>query len=161
MPNRTSGRSTREKVKVHVAIPRSTPLEALNRGSEYAMSLRAGFNEPAHDPDSAETPGARREGQALRQERRTFDQRKNEARWWFRLKFTMAVLAALLLLAIAVTALWVVWHPSRYEPSVVATAWSVLSVQVLAAMAGIWKSLFSNPPAELEPVTRAPDDSPD
>ena len=90
----------------------------------------------------------------LRQERETFEQRKQQDALWFRLRLTMGFIAAFLLPVFAVSAGYVVVRHDQFPSSVVNAAAAVIFVDVAGLLIAVWK-LVLNPTSTtaMEPVT--------
>ena len=94
----------------------------------------------------------------LRQERETFNQRKQHNARWFTLRLRMAYIAAALLPAIAVFCIYIIFHHDQYPSTVVGSAAVALLVDVFGFVSAAWKIVLSPGAAvKLEPITR-PDD---
>jgi len=89
----------------------------------------------------------------LRQERETFDQRKEQEAKWFSLRIRMGYIAALMLPSVAMVAGYVLLNSSTFDDGVVTAAGSALFIDVLGLIAAVWKVVL-NPAyvTKLEPV---------
>ena len=97
-----------------------------------------------------------RADEMLRQERETFDQKKNHEERWFRLRLTMGYASIALLAAIMAVCTFILFNASTFSAGVVTAAGSALFVDVLGLLLGVWKiALNPNFMATLSPVTKA------
>lgn len=101
----------------------------------------------------AETIAIATAEEKLRQERETFDQRKEQDARYFKLKMTMGWIAAILLPAIGVTCGWIIFHSREFNSATVTVATSALLVDTLGLFVSIWKVVMGSGPKALEPVT--------
>jgi dolichyl-phosphate-mannose--protein O-mannosyl transferase len=92
--------------------------------------------------------------EGLRQERETFDQRKEQEARWFTLRLRMGYTAAVLLPAIAVGCGVVLYLHDNFPLTVVGSAGAALFVDVLSLFVAVWK-LVLNPRSitQLKPIT--------
>lgn len=96
-----------------------------------------------------------RADEMLRQERETFDQKKNHEERWFRLRLTMGYASIILLGAIMAVCTFILFNASGFSAGVVTAAGSALFVDVLGLLLGVWKiALNPNFMATLSPVTK-------
>lgn len=90
----------------------------------------------------------------LRQERETFDQRKQQEDRWFSLRLRMGYVAVVLLPAVAAVSAYIVINPSAYSATAVTTATGTLFVDVLGLFAAVWKVVLKPESiTKLAPVT--------
>jgi hypothetical protein len=89
----------------------------------------------------------------LRQERETFDQRKEQDARYFKLRMTMGWIAVVLLPAIGITCGWIIFHPHDFTPGTVTVAITALLVDTLGLVISIFKIVMGSGPRTLEPVT--------
>lgn len=90
----------------------------------------------------------------LRQERETFDQRKEQQERWFVLRLRMGYVAAVLLPTIAALSGYIVANPADYSPAAVTAASGALLVDVLGLLGAVWKIVLSpESVTKLSPVT--------
>ncbi len=89
----------------------------------------------------------------LRQERETFDQRKQQDARWFQLRMTMGGLAILIIPAIIVICVLLLSNPHQ-DAAVKSLAASALLVDILGLAGAVWKVVL-NPASltQLSPVT--------
>ena len=92
--------------------------------------------------------------EGLRQERETFDQRKEQEARWFTLRLRMGYTAAVLLPAIAVGCGVVLYLHDSFPLTVVGSAGAALLVDVVGLLVAVWKVVL-NPGSitRLEPIT--------
>lgn len=90
----------------------------------------------------------------LRQERETFDQRKQQDARWFVIRQVMSWVAVVLVPAIAVTCGWIIFNYHDFTPATVTVATSALLVDTLGLFASIWKIVLGSGPKALEPITQ-------
>ena len=89
----------------------------------------------------------------LRQERETFDQRKNHEGRWFRLKLRMGYIAAIMLPAVAIGCGHILFNHIEYGDTVVKYAGIALCVDVLGLLIAVWKVVLNQGSiTKLEPV---------
>ncbi|MNH51787.1 hypothetical protein D3C73_34370 [compost metagenome] len=99
---------------------------------------------------------ARRSAEQLRQERETFDQARAHDRLWFTLSLAIGYVAIVLMIGVAAVAAWVVLHPERYEPEVLAVAAATLLVDLVSLVATVFRLVLQPGSARpLQPVTRS------
>lgn len=92
----------------------------------------------------------------LRQEKEAFDQAKLHDALWFALKLVMGFAAVVVVVGIFGFCLYVALHPQIYGPTVAKVAIGTLPLQLVAAMAGIWRLVLSpKTQAPLKPITQA------
>jgi len=96
--------------------------------------------------------------ESLRQQRETFEQRREQENKWFSLRLRMGYTAVVLLPAVAIISGYVILNPASYSTATVTAATGALFVDVLGLMGAIWKVVL-NPDTvtKLDPVTDAPD----
>ncbi len=96
-----------------------------------------------------------RAGEMLRQERETFDQRKQHEDRWFRLRLTMGYSSIALLAGIMCLCMYIIFNAAKFPATVITSAGAALFVDVLGLLLGVWKiALNPNFMATLTPVTR-------
>lgn len=95
--------------------------------------------------------------ESLRQQRETFEQRREQENKWFSLRLRMGYAAVVLLPAVAIVSGYVILNPGSYSTATVTAATGALFVDVLGLMGAIWKVVL-NPDTvtKLDPVTDAP-----
>jgi hypothetical protein len=79
----------------------------------------------------------------LRQERDTFDQRKQHEARWNRLRLVMGYSAIGLLFVVAGISIYILLNGARFETSVEAAAGAALFVDILGLLVAAWKMLLS------------------
>lgn len=89
----------------------------------------------------------------LRQERETFNQRKEQDARYFKLRMAMGWIAVIFLPSIAVTCGWIIFHSHEFTSTTVAAATSALLVDTLGLVISVWKVAMGSGPKALEPVT--------
>jgi hypothetical protein len=89
----------------------------------------------------------------LRQERETFNQRKEQDARYFKLRMSMGWIAVFLLPAIGVTCGWIIFHSHEFASATVTVATSALLVDTLGLVVSVWKIVMGSGPRALEPVT--------
>jgi hypothetical protein len=89
----------------------------------------------------------------LRQERETFDQRKEQDRRWFKLRMAMGWLAVVLLPLLAAAAFYVLYNNAEFTAATVTAAGAALFVDVVGLVISIWKVVLGQSPKTFEPVT--------
>ena len=92
----------------------------------------------------------------LRQERETFDQRKEQEARWFTLRLRMGYAATFLLPVLAIACGFVLFRHENFPPAVVAYAGATLFVDVVGLLVAVWKVVL-NPGSitQLAPITSA------
>jgi hypothetical protein len=95
-----------------------------------------------------------RSREASRQEKETFDQRKNHDERWFTLRERIGNAAIIFLSGIAIFCICIILAWQFFPPVVVIGAVSALFADVIGVVVGIWKTVI-NPSSitQLEPVT--------
>lgn len=90
----------------------------------------------------------------LRQERETFNQRKEQAARWFTLRLRMGYGAIVLLPTIGILSAYILVNHSHFPQTVLTGAAGALFVDVLGLVISVWKVVL-NPGSvtRLEPVT--------
>src|SRR5438270_12114846 len=90
----------------------------------------------------------------LRQERETFDLTKIHANRWFGLRLVTGYISIVLLLAIATTCIFVIFHLTHYSDQVIACTTSVLGANIIGTVLIVLKIVL-NPASvtKLIPVT--------
>lgn len=97
-----------------------------------------------------------RASEQLRQERETFEQRKNQEARWFMLRLMMGYSSVLLLGAIMVIATYILISHEQFPAGVVTSAGAALFVDVLGLLIGVWRiALNPGSVTKLDPVTEA------
>lgn len=97
-----------------------------------------------------------RAAEQVRQERETFNQRKDHGERWFRLRLAMGYSSIVLLGGVMGISGYVLLSPAAYSGGVLATAGGALFVDVLGLLAGVWKiSLSPELAGTLSPVTKS------
>ena len=89
----------------------------------------------------------------LRQERETFDQRKEQEAKWFSLRLRMGYTAAFMLPGVAIVACYILLNSASFNVTVVTSAGAALFADVLGLIAAVWKVVL-NPGSvtRLEPI---------
>lgn len=92
--------------------------------------------------------------EALRQEKETFDQRKNHGERWFTIREHIAKAAITYLGVIAIFCMGIILAWQFFPPAVVTGAAGVLFADVVGVVIWVWKTVI-NPSSipQLEPVT--------
>jgi hypothetical protein len=92
----------------------------------------------------------------LRQERETFDQRKQQDRHWFILRLAMGWVAVVLLPTIISICSWIILNYSRFDPGIVTLASAALLTDTLGLVISVWRIVVGKRgPEVLSPVTQA------
>ncbi len=95
-----------------------------------------------------------RESEKLRQEKETFDQRKEQENRWFKLRLIMGYSAVVLLAAIMVVSSFIVLNYKEFPAFVVTAAGGALFGDVLGLLICVWKIVLNpNFMTKLEPAT--------
>ena len=89
----------------------------------------------------------------LRQERETFDQRKDQESRWFALRLRMGYTAAIMLPAVALGCGYVLLNHPSFPSAVITSAGAALFTDVLGLLVAVWKVVL-NPGSvtRLEPI---------
>lgn len=89
----------------------------------------------------------------IRQERETFDQRKEQEIKWFNLRLRMGYVAVVLLPTIIVICAYILFNHTKFDASVVLSASGALFVDVIGLIISVWKVIL-NPGSmtKLEPI---------
>ena len=89
----------------------------------------------------------------LRQERETFDQRKNQESRWFSLRLRMGYIAAIMLPGVALACGYILFNSASFPASVITSAGAALFADVLGLLVAVWKVVL-NPGSvtRLEPI---------
>jgi hypothetical protein len=96
----------------------------------------------------------RRVRERLRQERETFDQRKDQEKQWFLLRLRMGYTAVAVLLGVAFVSSYVVLDSVHYPRSVVASACIALFTDICGVVAAVWTlALKPGSVTRLAPIT--------
>lgn len=96
-----------------------------------------------------------RAAERVRQEKETFDQRKQQDNLWFILKLIMGFFAIILLAGIAIVATYILLNNKDFSASVVNSAGVALFVDILGLIISVWKIVLNpNSVTKLEPVTK-------
>jgi hypothetical protein len=140
-------------------VPREHPLERPSRSKreveDYSDEIYAGLTLSEHKIALF----LNRSIEALRQEKETFDQRKNHDERWFTLRERIGNAAIIFLSVIAIFCMFIILAWQYFPPAVVTGAASALCVDVLGLVIGIWKTVIKpNSIAQLEPVTTVDQD---
>ena len=91
----------------------------------------------------------------LRQERETFDQKKQQDRRWFSLRLAMGWTSVVLLPTIMTVSSWIIFHRETFSEATVTLAASALLVDTLGLVLSIWRIVVTaGGPEKLAPVTR-------
>jgi hypothetical protein len=157
---RKSGQSlTAIRRRQSLSVPREHPLEKqslLKREAEdYSDEIYAELTLSEHKIALFLNRGI----EALRQEKETFDQRKNHGERWFTLRERTGKESIILLRVIAIFCMGIILAWQFFPPAVVTGAVSVLFVDVVALVVGIWKTVIKpGSIAQLEPVTTVDQD---
>ncbi len=95
-----------------------------------------------------------RSAERIRQERETFNQRKQQDKNWFVLKMVMGFFAVLMLASILCIASYVLFNYDKYPSSVLTAASVAIFIDCLGLVVAVWKIVL-NPQSitKLEPVT--------
>lgn len=93
----------------------------------------------------------------LRQERETFDQRKEHDAQWFKLRLRMGYMAAVLVPIVAFASGYVLFFHEDYPAVVVHSAAGTLFIDVLALAGAVWRIVFNQGKVGLEPTTSLKD----
>lgn len=97
--------------------------------------------------------------EALRQEKETFDQRKNHDERWFTLRERKGYAAILLLSAIAIFCMGIILAWQYFPTAVVTGAAGVLFADVVGMIIWVWKTVIKpGSITQLEPVTTVDQD---
>lgn len=89
----------------------------------------------------------------LRQERETFDQKKDKDRRSFRLRMTMGWIACVMLPVIAAASILVLLFRESFPAPTVTISSATLLAEVVGCFVAIWKTFAGKSPELLEPVT--------
>ena len=84
-----------------------------------------------------------REAEKLRQEKETFDQRKEQENRWFKLRLIMGYSAVVLLAAIMVVSSFIVLNHQKFPGAVVTAAGGALFGDVLGLLICVWKIVLN------------------
>jgi len=96
-----------------------------------------------------------RAAERVRQEKETFDQRKQQDKLWFILKLIMGFFSIILLAGIAIVATYILLNNKDFSTSVVKSAGVALFVDILGLLISVWKIVLNpNSVTKLEPVTK-------
>jgi hypothetical protein len=97
--------------------------------------------------------------EALRQEKETFNQRKNHGERWFTLRERIGNAAIIFLSVIAIFCMGIILAWQYFPPAVVTGAAGVLFADVVGMVVGVWKTVIKpSSIAQLEPVTTVDQD---
>jgi hypothetical protein len=108
-----------------------------------------------NDEEAAIPVRIARANEMLRQERDTFDQQKEQAKAWFRLRLVMGYSSVVLLGVITVVSAFILLNNRQFPSWVVTSAGGALFVDVLGLLAGVYKIVLApDVVAQLSPVTR-------
>ena len=93
----------------------------------------------------------------LRQERETFDQRKDHEERWFNLKLRMGYIAAVMLPGIAIVCVSILINHAEFAPEVIVSSGVALAVDLAGFLAAVWKvGLGQGSITRLEPTVPLP-----
>ena len=96
--------------------------------------------------------------ESIRQQRETFDQRKQQDSNWFILQLAMGISAIIFLGAVLVFSIIIIANYDKYTPTIVTTACTAFFVDILGVLGAIWKIVLNtNPVTKLEPITKPSD----
>lgn len=96
-----------------------------------------------------------RAAERVRQEKETFNQRKQQDKLWFILKLIMGFFSIILLAGIAIVATYILLNNKDFSTSVVKSAGVALFVDILGLIISVWKIVLNpNSVTKLEPVTK-------
>jgi len=91
----------------------------------------------------------------LRQERETFEQARAHDGRWFTLRLAMGYVGIGLMVVVAAIGTYVILHPDRYSPTVLAVAAGALLVDMISLAASIFRLVLQqNTAVQLRPITR-------
>ena len=100
-----------------------------------------------------------RAAEQIRQERETFNQRKQQDTQWFILKLVMGFFAVILLASVLIIATYILLSNNKFPASVVTSAGVALFVDILGLIISVWKIVLNpNSVTKLEPVTKLKDE---
>ena len=92
--------------------------------------------------------------ESLRQQRQTFDQRREHDERWFTLRLRMGYIAAFVLPALAIACCYILFWNEVFPTMVVSAASVTLFVDVAGLVAAVWKIVLSpGAVTRLEPIT--------
>jgi hypothetical protein len=101
-----------------------------------------------------ETMQLEREFEALRQEAETFNQMRDHAERWFRLRLVMGYVTVVLLPSFFLLSAFILFNVDRFSLTVVNAAAAALFVDGLAFVMAVWKIVLNPAVAsKLAPVT--------
>lgn len=103
----------------------------------------------------ADTIALERAQEELRQERETFDQRKEQDARWFSLRLAMGITAVLLIPTFMGICTWVIVNHTAFDGAVVTAAAAGLFADVLGMILSVWRIVLGQAPDALAPVTHA------
>jgi hypothetical protein len=90
----------------------------------------------------------------LRQERETFNQRKQQDARWFVIRQAMSWVAIILVPTIAATCGWIIFDHHDFTTATVTIAASALLFDILGLFISIWKIILGSGPQTLVPITQ-------
>jgi hypothetical protein len=97
-----------------------------------------------------------RAAEQIRQEKETFNQQRDHAERWFKLRLTMGYTSVVLLTGIMCISSFVLLRPIQFPSFVLESAGGALFVDVLGLLIGVWKiALKSELAGTLAPVTKS------
>lgn len=89
----------------------------------------------------------------IRQQRETFNQRKQQDSQWFVLKLVMGFSSIFLLAIVLIFSIYILINHGVFPEQVVASACVALLIDILGLIASVWKIVLnSNPITKLEPI---------
>jgi hypothetical protein len=92
--------------------------------------------------------------EAIRQQRETFDQQKEQARQWFKLQVRIVYCAIVLLLGVLAVCTLILFNGPSYPEFVVRAATVALFADIVGLLAAVWRfALRPNAVFRLRPVT--------
>jgi uncharacterized membrane protein YqjE len=89
----------------------------------------------------------------IRQQRETFNQRKEQDSRWFTLKIIMGFSSIFLLGVIMLFSIYVIANYKEYTSTIVSSVSAALLIDILGLLICVWKIVLnSNPITRLEPI---------
>jgi len=95
----------------------------------------------------------------LRQVRETFDQRKSQDAWWFKLRLAMGVMAVVLVPTFMLVCTWIIVNHTAFDQLVVVAASGGLFADILGMILSVWRISLGRGPEPLAPVVHPTSDS--
>lgn len=92
----------------------------------------------------------------LRQERETFDQRKQHDGRWFQLKLVMGWTSVVLLPGIGFACGFIIFNYRDFSPATVTVSTTALLVDTLGLVMSVWRLVLGKSPDPLEPIGVVP-----